>query len=140
MKRAFTLSEAVVGLMIAALTIILLTGVIKSHDRLTNLNISEADDWHLMLQDLESGKYQFTDPKVSEWTSVSLYSQREHSVYRIKQQNHTVYLAKNDQGYIPLYTTKGMVNFDQINADQVKVTVKGTYSNEAILTFSKANR
>lgn len=140
MKRAFTISEAVVGLMIAALTIILLTGVIKGHDRLANLNLSEADDWHLMLQDLESGKYQFTDPKVSDRMAVSLYSQREHSVYQIKQQNHTVYLAKNDQGYIPLYTTKGMVNFDQINADQVKVTVKGTYSNEAILTFSKANR
>lgn len=143
MKNAFTIGEAVVGMMIAALTIILLTGVIKSHDRLANLNLSEADDWYLMIRDLESDKYQFTNPKVGfTFTDVSLYSQQEHCTYIVKQSGHTVFLSKDGEGYIPLFTTTkdGMVNFEQINSQQVRVIVKGPYTNEAILTFAKTDR
>lgn len=53
-----------------------------------------------------------------------------------------MFLSKDGEGYIPLFTTTkdGMVNFEQINSQQVRVIVKGPYTNEAILTFAKTDR
>ncbi len=122
-RQAFTLIECIVALMVAAVTWLLLTGVAKNYQGLSRIEVSDPAQWYTMVQVLEGGQYQFELQRVGE-TTLTLYSRVEKCAYQIKQSNG-IYLAKNGQGYQPLYqVTHGVVYFRRENAQTITAYVK----------------
>lgn len=119
----FTLIECLVALLVAAATSLLLTGVVKNYQGLSQIEVSDPAQWYSMVQVLEGGQYQFELQSVGD-TTLKLYSRVENRTYRVKQSNG-IYLAKNGEGYQPLYqVVHGVVYFHRENEQTITAYVK----------------
>lgn len=122
-EAGFTLIECLIALLVATATSLLLTGVVKSYQGLSRIEVSDPAQWYSMVQVLEGGQYQFELQRVGD-TTLTLYSRVEKRTYQVKQSNG-IYLAKNGQGYQPLYqVVHGAVYFHRENGQTITAYVK----------------
>ena len=121
-KRAFTLVECLIALIIMSLITLLLSLQIRVIKSTTTKSLERPLDWYICLTELESQDHQFMLEKVSN-KKLQLTSRSSGLTYELYGTDRLYLSRANRGGYMLLFSDikPGTVKFNELAGERVKI-------------------